>query len=53
MNKSEWSILNGTFAGYFCELRLLRDLMKLLATGVAFCGGGLVRVVGVLERVPE
>lgn len=46
-------MVNGTFAGYFFEFRLLRDSVKLVATAVAFRGGGWVTVVGVLVRVPE
>lgn len=53
VNKRLWSIFKGTFAGKVFELRLLRESVKLLATWVAFCGGGLVRVVGALESVPE
>jgi len=34
------------------ELRLLRDLLKSLAICVAFLGGGMVKSVGVVERVP-
>lgn len=44
---------NGTLAGYFFEFRLLRESVNFVATEVAFWGGGLVIVVGVLERVPE
>ena len=49
VNKSEWSMFKGTFAGYFLEFKLLRELENLLATCVAFLGGGVVRMVGVLE----
>lgn len=53
MKKRWWSIFNGTLAGYFFEFRLFRESMNLVATGVAFCGGGEVRVVVVVESVPE
>lgn len=43
----------GTRAGYFLELRLRREFVKLLAMVVAFCGGGRVRVVGEEDSVPE
>ena len=53
MNNKEWSILRGTLAGYFIEFRLLREFVKLVAIEVAFWGGGAVRMVRELERVPE
>lgn len=53
VKKRWWSMVVGTRAGYFLELRLRRDLVKLLATEVAFCGGGRVRIVGEEDSVPE
>lgn len=53
VKNKEWSIFNGTLAGYILELRLRRDFVKIVAIGVAFWGGGAVRVVGEEDRVPE
>lgn len=53
MNNKEWSIFRGTLAGYFLELRLLSELVKLVAVEVAFGGGRAVRMVRELETVPE
>ncbi|KAL3826090.1 hypothetical protein ACJIZ3_022119 [Penstemon smallii] len=47
----EWSTFCGTFAGYCLEFRLLKALMKLLAIGVAFWGGGFVNDCSVAVTV--
>lgn len=47
----EWSTVNGTLAGYFPELRLFSESLYLLAIGVAFMGGMVVKIVRELAAV--